>query len=130
MRTKSKIKNEWLGIGFSFLFLVFNWGQKQDLMTTDFFVGKYHGVVVFEENDLVVQSDKSVIHIVKIGDKTNFVFAANIPTISTILYKNNKTKDLINLNPQETNYIKINASKLEILFADGNKSWTVYADRD
>lgn len=130
MRTKSKIKNEWLGIGFSFLLLVFNWGQKQDLMTTEFFVGKYQGVVVFEENDLVVQCDKSTIHIVKIGNKTNFVFSANIPTISTVLYKNNNTKDLVNRNPQETNYIKINANKLEILFSDGTKSWVVYADRD
>ena len=121
---------DWMGIGFFFLFIVFNWAVKRELTTTNFFIGNYLGTVVFEEEDQSVQCESTKIHVIKIGDKTSFVFSSPIPTISKVVFKQTKYRDLINLEASETNYIRLDTHKLEILFTDGRKSWIVYADRN
>lgn len=120
---------DWLGISFFLLWIIFNWAVQRELTTTDFFIGSYLGIAVFEEEEHSVQYDATTIRVTKIGDKMSFSFSDSIPTIYKVQVKQHTQRDLINLNACETNYIRLDTRKLEILFNDGTKSWFVYADR-
>lgn len=121
---------DWLGIGIFLFLIVFNWGSRREITEAPFFVGRYQGVAVFEDQDQNIQCDTASIDVIKIGPKTSFVFSGSIPTISKVVFEENKSKFLINLNAIDTNYIRLDTRKLEILFHEGSKSWTVYADRN
>lgn len=119
-----------VGNRFFFLLIALNWGAKREITTANFFVGNYRGVVAFEDQNQIFQCDTTRIDVIKIGLKTSFVFAAPIPAISNIVFEQHQPKNLINQNSLEMNYIRLDTNKLEILFTDGTKSWTVYADRN
>lgn len=119
-----------LGMGIFLLLLVFNGEPRREITAARFFVGRYQGVAVFEDQNINIQCDTAVIDVIKIGPKTSFVFSDSIPAISKVVFEENKAKDLINQNALDTNYIRLDTKKLQILFTEGTKSWTVYADRN
>lgn len=121
---------DWLGIGIFLLLLVFKGGARREITAARFFVGRYQGVVVFEDQHQNIQCDTTFIEVIKIGPKTSFVFSGAIPTISKVIFEENRAKNLLNQNALDTNYIRMDTKKLEILFTEGTKRWTVYAGRN
>ncbi|MGG5507146.1 MULTISPECIES: hypothetical protein [unclassified Myroides] len=129
LKKRISILFNWVCIGCFLLWMVFSCLVQPEPATTEFFIGNYLGIAVFEEEAYTVQRDTTTIRAIKIGDKMSFIFSDSIPTIAKVVVKKNKEGDLINLHANETNYIRLHSRKLEILFTDGNRSWFVYADR-
>ncbi|MDM1044405.1 hypothetical protein HX004_10910 [Myroides sp. 1354] len=124
---KDKIGRIFLGMGIGLLLLLCTGTMKRDIAKTDFFVGKYCGVVLFEQDDVTIQCHKSCIRVVKIGNKVSFYFRHNIPTLAEIELVQEDGGPMINRDAIETNFIRLNHAKLEVLFTIGAKSYTVYA---
>ncbi|MBA5793307.1 hypothetical protein H1R17_03065 [Flavobacterium sp. xlx-214] len=62
------------------------------------------------------------------GNKYNFLFSDDIPDITGIeIEKNDNTAVMV--GSTDTHYIRINASKLTILYLKDNASWTADTNR-
>lgn len=130
VKKRTYIILDWLGIGIFLFLIVFKGEGRREITATRFFVGRYQGVATFEDQHQNIQCDTAFIDVIKIGPKTSFVFSGTIPTISKVVFEENSRQDLINQNALDTNYIRLDTKKLEILFTEGTKSWTVYAGRN
>jgi len=118
-----------IGILGLFLIVVTIYWTKKDVTTENFFLGQYDGVVFFEDKESMTHFEDSSVNVVKIGNSTSFVFSDDIPTISSIAFKRTEQDDIINMEATETNYIRLNNKKLEILFTQDNRTWVIYATR-
>lgn len=99
-----------------------------DPANNDFFIGRYNGSVSYSADGENKSNDNGHVQVVKVGDKYNFLFSDNIPNITGIeIEKNDNTAVMI--GSTETHYIRINASKLTILYLKDGATWTANADR-
>lgn len=104
--------------------------MKREITKTDFFVGQYSGVVLFENEDTVIQCHKGRIRVVKIGNKASFFFSDDIPTLPEIVLKKVNGAAMMTIDAEEANYIRLDRHRLEILFSVETKNYTVYAMRE
>lgn len=104
--------------------------MKREITKTDFFVGQYSGVVLFENEDTVIQCHKGRIRVVKIGNKASFFFSDDIPTLTEIVLKKVNGAAMMTIDAEEANYIRLDRHRLEILFSVETKNYTVYAMRE
>lgn len=132
IKNKMKVRIGSIILGLSILALVILGvkSMKREVAKADFFVGKYSGVVLFENEDAVIQCHKGFIRVVKIGNKASFFFAHNIPTLADITLTQVDGAAMMTIDAEETNYIRLDRHKLEILFSVETKNYTVYAMRE
>ncbi|WLD24169.1 hypothetical protein NU10_01870 [Flavobacterium dauae] len=99
-----------------------------DPADSDFFIGRYNGEVSYTSTDESKSNDNGHVQVVKVGDKYNFLFSDSIPDITGIeIEKHENTAVMI--GSTATHYIRINASKLEILYLKDGATWTADANR-
>lgn len=99
-----------------------------DPANNDFFIGRYNGKVGYTSSGETKSNDNGFVQVVKVGDKYNFLFSDNIPDITGIeIEKGDNTAVMV--GSTETHYIRINASKLTILYLKDGATWTANADR-
>jgi len=99
-----------------------------DPANNDFFIGRYNGKVTYSSNDENKSNDNGSVQVVKVGDKYNFLFSDGIPNITGIEIEKNENSAVM-VGSTETHYIRINASKLTILFLKDGATWTADANR-
>ena len=115
-----------------FAFSFVSCSDDDDPANNDFFVGTYRGDVGFddsEDGDAPIASTDGRVTVVKIGDKYNFDFNSNIPSITGIEFKKDGDNSWINVDGTDVSYIRINADKLIILYNKDSRTWTANADR-
>lgn len=99
-----------------------------DPANNDFFIGRYNGKVTYSSNDENKSNDNGSVQVVKVGDKYNFLFSDGIPNITGIEIEKNENSAVM-VGSTETHYIRINASKLTILFLKDGATWTADTNR-
>lgn len=99
-----------------------------DPANNDFFIGRYNGKVTYSSSDENKSNDNGSVQVVKVGDKYNFLFSDGIPNITGIEIEKNENSAVM-VGSTETHYIRINASKLTILFLKDGATWTADANR-
>lgn len=137
-KLKNQIKNKMkvrigrviLGLCIVFLVILSVKYMKREITKTNFFVGQYSGIVLFENEDTVIQCHKGHIRVVKIGNRASFFFSHDIPTLAEITFKKVDGAAMMSIDAEETNYIRLDRYKLEILFSIETKNYTVYAMRE
>lgn len=102
--------------------------KDDDPANNDFFIGRYNGKVSYKSGDETKSNDNGSVQVVKVGDKYNFLFSDSIPNITGIeIEKNDNTAVMV--GSSGTHYIRINASKLEVLYLKDGATWTANATR-
>ncbi len=99
-----------------------------DPANNDFFIGRYNGKVTYSSSDENKSNDNGSVQVVKVGDKYNFLFSDGIPNITGIEIEKNENSAVM-VGSTETHYIRINASKLTILFLKDGATWTADTNR-
>ncbi|WP_158963962.1 hypothetical protein [Myroides fluvii] len=127
---KNDTKRICIAIVTVFILWCFTGPINRDVTKTKFFIRHYSGAVLFEQDKTMIQCQFSTVRVVKIGDKVNFYFAHEIPSLSEIVLEEHQDNALMNSDAVETNYIQLTNNKLEILYAVGNLKYTVYATRE
>ncbi|WP_353158652.1 hypothetical protein [Myroides odoratus] len=127
---KVRIGRAVLGLSIVLLVILATKSMKREVTKADFFIGKYCGVVLFEQDNTLIQCPEGWVKVVKIGNKASFFFSHDIPTLSEITMKQVDGTAMITIDAEETNYIRLDRHKLEILFVSEGKNYTVYAMRE
>lgn len=99
-----------------------------DPADSDFFIGRYNGEVSYSNADESKSNDNGHVQVVKVGDKYNFLFSDSIPDITGVEFEKNENTAVM-IGSSGTHYIRINASKLTILYLKDGATWTANADR-
>lgn len=99
-----------------------------DPADSDFFIGRYNGKVTYAKNDENKSNDNGHVQVVKAGNKYNFLFSDSIPDITGVEFDKNENSAVM-VGSSGTHYIRINASKLTILYIKDGATWTADADR-
>lgn len=99
-----------------------------DPADSDFFIGRYNGKVSYTSSGETKSNDNGHVQVVKVGNNYNFLFSDDIPDITGVeIEKNDNTAVMV--GSTETHYIRINASKLTVLYLKNGATWTADADR-
>ncbi|RRA96820.1 hypothetical protein [Paenimyroides viscosum] len=99
-----------------------------DPADSDFFIGRYNGEVSYSNADESKSNDNGHVQVVKVGDKYNFLFSDSIPDITGVEFEKNENTAVM-IGSSGTHYIRINASKLTILYLKDGATWRANADR-
>ena len=99
-----------------------------DPVNNDFFIGRYNGKVSYKSADETKTSDNGHVQVVKVGDKYNFLFSDGIPNITGVEIEKNENSAVM-IGSTETHFIRINASKLTILYLKDGATWTADTNR-
>lgn len=99
-----------------------------DPANNDFFIGRYNGKITYTSSGENKSIDNGSVQVVKVGDKYNFLFSDGIPNITGIEIEKNENSAVM-VGSTETHYIRINASKLMILYLKDGATWTADGNR-
>jgi len=99
-----------------------------DPANNDFFIGRYNGKVSYAKDGENKSSDNGHVQVVKVGNKYNFLFSDGIPNITGIEIEKNENSAVM-IGSTGTHYIRINESKLTILYLEEGATWTADATR-
>ncbi|WHT39432.1 hypothetical protein QNH98_01620 [Myroides sp. mNGS23_01] len=72
---KVRIGRAVLGLSIVLLVILATKSMKREVTKADFFIGKYCGVVLFEQDDTLIQYPEGWVKVVKIGNKASFSLA-------------------------------------------------------
>lgn len=97
--------------------------KDDDPVDNDLFVGTYRGSVSYNTDGETISKDNGSVTVVKIGDKYNFAFSDGIPDITGIEFAKDDDNTYINIGSNETSYIRITASSLDIFYLKDGKRW-------
>ena len=97
---------------------------------TDVFVGTYNGRISYnasgDAND--VAATNGTVRVAKIGNNYNFIFSNGIPDITGVQFSKDDNT-LISVGSDESNYIRVTANSLKILFLKDGNLWTADCTR-
>jgi hypothetical protein len=95
----------------------------------DIFVGKYDGFVSYSNGESNTEDSEGNVEVVKVGDNYNFLFSNGIPDITGVEFETDG-ETLINVGNTETQYIRVTAHSLDILYTENeNDVWTADCTR-
>ncbi len=101
-----------------------------DPADTDVFVGTYNGRISYnasgDAND--VAATNGTVRVVKVGNNYNFLFSNGIPDLTGVQFEKNENT-LISVGSTESNYIRVTANSLKILFLKDGSVWTADCTR-
>lgn len=112
-----------------FAFTMISCSDDDDPVDNDFFVGTYRGSVSFLSSSESKSSENGSVTVVKVGDKYNFRFSDGIENITGIEFRNDGDNVYINVGGDETSYIRIDASTLNMIYLKDNKTWRASCTR-
>lgn len=118
-----------LGVSVLTLFVATSCSSDDDPVDNDLFVGTYEGPISYSSDSENKSVDDGSITVVKVGNKYNFAFSDGIPNINGVEFEEDDDNYYINIGGSELNYIRINESNLEILYVDGDETWTADCNR-
>lgn len=120
-----------LAVTFFALFVFTACSDDDDPANNDFFAGTYKGGISYRDANSYLTSDNGSIFVTKIasGTKYNFAFSDKIPDLNGIEFEKKGDNTLVSVGSNETSYIKIDNSKLTILYTKDGKTWTANATR-
>ncbi len=118
-----------LGVSVLTLFVATSCSSDDDPVDNDLFVGTYEGPISYSSDSENKSVDDGSITVVKVGNKYNFAFSDGIPNINGVEFEEDDDNYYINIGGSELNYIRINESNLEILYIDGDETWTADCNR-
>ena len=97
---------------------------------SDIFVGQYTGTVSYSNgDDPVIGPENGNVEVVKVGNNYNFLFSEGIPDITGVEFESDG-ETLISVGSTETQYIRVTASSLQILYTENeNDVWTANCTR-
>lgn len=97
--------------------------KDDDPTDNDLFVGTYRGSISYNTPDETITKESGSVTVVKIGSKYNFAFSDGIPDITGIEFAKNDDNTYVNIGSNETSYIRITASNLDIFYLKDGKRW-------
>lgn len=103
--------------------------KDKDPQDSDIFVGTYRGDIGFTSDTDTKSSSDGSVTVAKVGDTYNFAFSDGIPNITGIKFEKEDDEFYINIGGSGTSYIRINSSKLLILYISDGKTWTANCNR-
>ena len=96
----------------------------------DIFVGTYNGSISYnaigDAND--VAATNGTVRVVKVGNNYNFIFSNGIPDITGVEFSKDAST-LVSVGSTQSNYIRVTASTLKILFLKDGNLWTADCTR-
>lgn len=130
MKITGKMFGMLLGILIFSSFALVSCSNDDDPADNDIFVGTYDGPISYDNGDgePIFVGDGSVT-VVKAGNNYNFLFSNGIPDITGVQFQKNGTT-LINVGNNESHYIRVTATSLQILYTENEDDvWTANCTR-
>ncbi|ANH82207.1 hypothetical protein A8C56_15650 [Niabella ginsenosidivorans] len=93
----------------------------------DLFIGTYHGSVSYTGDKTITNSNGSVT-VVKVGDRYDFNFSDNIPSIKDVQMSKGEQGYIGTVNGY-TGLLSIDAGKLHIALKNGDNTWGADCNR-
>ena len=112
-----------------FAFTFVSCSDDDDPADNDLFVGTYRGSVGFTSSSENKSSDDGSVTVAKVGNKYNFRFSDGIENITGVEFRNDGDNTSINIGGDATNYIRINANTLVMLYIKDGKTWRANCTR-
>jgi len=95
----------------------------------DIFVGKYTGDISYTHGEDHTATNDGSVEVVKVGNNYNFLFSNQIPNITGVEFESDG-ETLINVGNTASQYIRVTAHSLQILYTDGDDEvWTADCTR-
>lgn len=94
----------------------------------DVFLGKYNGTISYTGDGENVASTNGSVTVAKAGNNYNFIFSNGIPNLTGVQF-NKDGETLISVGSNESNYIRVTASTLRILYLKDGNVWTANCER-
>lgn len=104
-------------------------GKDKAPQDSDLFVGTYSGSISYMSDTDSKSSSTGKVTVAKAGDVYSFVFSDGIPNITGIKFEKEDDEYYINIGGSGTSYIRINSSKLKILYLVDGQVWTADCTR-
>ena len=122
---------KFLAVTFFALFVFAACNDDDDPANNDFFAGTYKGSISYKDanNSLSTQSGSVFVTKIASGTKYNFTFSDKIPNLNGIEFEKKGDNTLVSVGANEVSYIRIDNSKLTILYTKDGKTWTANATR-
>lgn len=121
-----------LGVGLFAAFVFTACSKDDDPTDNDFFVGTYKGQISYEGAGDDVSATNGSVTVVKVASGTtySFKFSNGIPDINNVQFEKKGDNILVNVGGQEgVNYIRLDASNLDMLYIKDGNTWTADANR-
>src|SRR5690625_7837199 len=108
-----------------FAFLAFSCSSDDDPADEDLFVGTYDGEVGYKGEDSEQAHNDGKVTVVKLQENEyDFHFSDGIPNLKGVKFEEDGDNKLINVDFEDgVQYIKIDKSKLKILYSKDDESW-------
>jgi|SRR5690606_34918838 len=116
---------------FALAAVLFSACKDDNPVNNDLFVGTYEGTLTYDgpdQNDETTTTDGRVT-VAKFGNKYNFAFSNGIPDINGVEFEKEDSEYYISVGNSATDYIRINASQLDILRIKDGAKWTADCSR-
>ncbi|MCU7693105.1 hypothetical protein ACFSPU_02530 [Haoranjiania flava] len=94
----------------------------------DVFAGKYNGKISYDGQDKKVSTTTGAVTVLKVGNNYNFFFSDGIPDLTGVEFQKDG-ETMVSIGSSQTNYIRITASTLKILFLKNGNVWTADCTR-
>ncbi|GIZ14948.1 hypothetical protein [Capnocytophaga catalasegens] len=103
--------------------------KNDDPTDNDLFVGTYEGSVSYIKGNDSKSNDNGKVTIAKVGDKYNFIFSDDIPSITGVEIKDGKAYKIDLIGGDSQSIITISKSDLTILFIKEGATWKANCKR-
>ncbi|MBW1619415.1 hypothetical protein [Empedobacter falsenii] len=122
---------KFLAVTFFALFVFTACSDDDDPANNDFFAGTYKGKISYVDGYNTLSADNGSVFVTKIasGTKYNFAFSDKIPDLNGVEFEKKGDNTLVSVGATELSYIRIDNSKLTILYTKDGKTWTANATR-
>lgn len=102
--------------------------KDDDPADNDLFIGTYKGNISYISGDENKSSANGTVRVVKVGNNYNFVFSDAIPDLNGVEFRKD-ANTVISIGDDESKYIKITESTLNIAFTKDGSVWTANCSR-
>lgn len=102
--------------------------KDDDPANDDLFVGTYKGTISYVAADKNISTDDGTVRVIKVGNNYNFIFSDGIPDLTGVEFKKD-ANTVISIGSDETKFIKITESTLNIGFLKDGATWTANCSR-
>ncbi len=120
---------KFLGIMMITLFVFTSCSKDDDPADNDLFVGTYKGPISFRSAEENKSTENGSVTVAKVGNSYNFAFSDGIKDIGNVQFEKENENTYINVGGDATNYIRITANKLTMLYIKDGETWTADCTR-
>lgn len=111
------------------MLLLYSCSKDKDPKDSDVFIGSYEGNIAYKSDTDDKSTSTGKVTVSKVGDTYNFAFSDGIPNVNGISFIKEDEEFSINVGSSATSYIRINASKLVMLYKVDEQLWTANCTR-